>query len=92
MRIPFRRVAALALLLATGSLPFLHGAEPTPQEAELISNIRIAVARVTRITVDYIDPPKIISRFVELMAKKASLGLSAGGVIIEPAQATLFSL
>lgn len=67
-------------------------AVPTPQEAELISRIRATVARVTRITVDYIDPPKIISRFVELMAKKASLGSRAGAAIIEPAQATLFSL
>src|SRR6186713_889573 len=34
MRIPFRRVAAFGLLLATGGLPFLHGAEPTPQETD----------------------------------------------------------
>jgi len=66
-------------------------AVPTPREAELISTIRTSVAKVTRITIDYIDPPNIISRFVELMAKKASLG-QVSAAIIEPAQATLFSL
>src|ERR1043165_72451 len=67
-------------------------AVPTLQEAELISRIRATVAKVTRIKIGYIDPPKTISRFVELMAKKASLGPLADTAIIEPAQATLFSL
>lgn len=65
-------------------------AVPTPREAELISRIRATVARVTRIKIEYIDPPLIISRFVELMAKKASLGMPAGALISLPSQATLF--
>ncbi len=67
-------------------------AVPTPREAELISRIRATVARVSRITIAYTDPPEIISRFVELMAKKASLGLPSGGTLVEPAQSTLFNL
>jgi len=68
-------------------------AVPTPREAELISRIRATVADVSRITVDYIDPPMIISRFVELIAKKASTGLTMGAASISgPGQPTLFDL
>ena len=65
---------------------------PTPREAELISRTRATVVRVSRITIEYTDTLSIISRFLELMAKKASLGTPAGTAMIEPAQTTLFSL
>jgi 3'-phosphoadenosine 5'-phosphosulfate sulfotransferase (PAPS reductase)/FAD synthetase len=66
-------------------------AVPTPREADLISRVRATVAKVSRITIDYTDPPKINSRFVELMAKKASLVLPSGVANIEPTQLALFS-
>jgi 3'-phosphoadenosine 5'-phosphosulfate sulfotransferase (PAPS reductase)/FAD synthetase len=67
-------------------------AVPTPQEAELISRIRATVSGVTRITIDYVDPTRIVSRFTELMAKKESLRPSACAAVNEPTQATLFGL
>jgi hypothetical protein len=61
-----------------------------PQNKPRISGIRATVARVSRITVDYLHPEKIIARFVELMAKKAALGLATGAAMPSPAQGTLF--
>lgn len=51
---------------------------PTPEEASMLAEVRIAVARALKIEVRYTDGPSITARYAELMAENARRNGTAG--------------
>ena len=63
------------------SLLFVKGwptAMPTPQEAQLIADVRKRVAQAVGLHINYTDAPEVLARYAQLMAQAAAKASAHG--------------